>query len=151
LEIRRNKKIDTKTTNILTMYEMHHAKTDTDGLCVKRKGGRSLSQIEAAYKTEIINIAEYLNKKYKEDQFVNIIKSHDSNQPNTNSTVRTAAKITDALSQPNENGDMKQDGVLNTKARLEESLKEKWENKVMHGQYIRSINKQLISEEDTFL
>jgi hypothetical protein len=34
---------------------------------------------------------------------------------------------------------------------LAESLKEKWENKVMHGQYIRSIDKHLISEEDTFL
>jgi Ni,Fe-hydrogenase III component G len=46
---------------------------------------------------------------------------------------------------------LKQDGIQNTKARLAESLKEKWENKVMHAQYIRSIDKQLISEEDTFL
>jgi hypothetical protein len=46
---------------------------------------------------------------------------------------------------------MKQDGIQNTKASLAESLKEKWENKVMHGQYIRSTDKQLISAEDTFL
>jgi hypothetical protein len=46
---------------------------------------------------------------------------------------------------------MKEDGIQNTKARLAESLKEKWENKVMHGQYIRSIAKHLISEEDIFL
>ena len=32
-----------------------------------------------------------------------------------------------------------------------ESLKEKWKNKVKHGQYIRNIDRQLISEEDTFL
>jgi hypothetical protein len=51
--------------------------------------------IEAAYKTEKINIAEYLNKRYKEDQFVNIIKSHDSIQPHMNSTVKAAAKIID--------------------------------------------------------
>jgi hypothetical protein len=31
-------------------------------------------QVEPAYKAEIINIAEYLNTKYKEDQFVNIVK-----------------------------------------------------------------------------
>jgi hypothetical protein len=68
-----------------------------------------------------------------------------------NSTVRTAAKVTDELSQSNEKNDMKQGGIQNTKARLAESLKEKRENKVMHGQYIRSIDKQLISEEDTFL
>jgi hypothetical protein len=46
---------------------------------------------------------------------------------------------------------MKHDGIQNTKAILEESLKKKWENRVMHGQYIRSTDKQLISEEDTFL
>ena len=35
-------------------------------------------QIEAAYKAEIINIAEYLNTIYKEDQFANIVKSHEA-------------------------------------------------------------------------
>jgi hypothetical protein len=56
-------------------------------------------------------------------------------------------KITDELSQPNE----KQGGIQNTKGRLGESLKKKWENKVMHGQYIRRIDKHHISMEDTFL
>jgi hypothetical protein len=54
---------------------------------VKGKGGgRGLIQTEAAYKAEMINIAEYLNTKYKEDQFVNIVASHESTQPNMNST-----------------------------------------------------------------
>jgi hypothetical protein len=131
---------------------MHHPKADVDRLYVKRKGGgRACKKLKSAYKTEIINIAERLNKKYKEDQFVNIIRSRDSSQPNMNSTVRAAAKVVDELSQPNENSDMKQDGIQNTKARLAGSLQEKWENKVMHGQYIRSTDKHLISEEDTFL
>jgi hypothetical protein len=48
----------------------------TDRLYVKRKeGGRGLLQVEVAYKTEIINIAEHLNTNYKGDQFVNIVKS----------------------------------------------------------------------------
>jgi hypothetical protein len=34
---------------------------------------------------------------------------------------------------------------------LGEVLKNKWKNKVMHGQYIRNIDRQLIGEEDTFL
>jgi len=39
---------------------------------------------------------------------------------------------------------------------LGESLKKKWKNKVIHGQYIRNIDRQLISrqlisEEDMFL
>jgi hypothetical protein len=127
---------------------MRYPKADIYGLYVKGKeGGRGLSQIEAAYKTEIINIEEYLNKKYKEDQFVNIIRSHGSSQPHMNSIVKAAAKIIDELSQSNEKNDMKQDGIQNTKARLAESLEEKRGNKVMHGQYIRRIDKHLISEE----
>ena len=75
------KKIDRKTRKMLTMYKMHHPKADIDKLYVKRKeGGRRLVQIEAAYKVEIINIAEYVNTNYKEDQFVNIVKSHKSTQ-----------------------------------------------------------------------
>jgi len=34
---------------------------------------------------------------------------------------------------------------------LREVLKNKWKNKVKHGQYIRNIDRQLISEEGTFL
>jgi len=66
-----------------------------------------------------------------------------------NSIIKTAAKITEELSQPNEKSDAKQ-GIQHTKARLGESLK-KWKNKVMHGQYIRNTDRQLIGEEDTFL
>ena len=32
-----------------------------------------------------------------------------------------------------------------------EFLKKKWKNKVMHGQYIRNTDGQLIGEEDAFL
>ena len=98
-----------------------------------------------------MNIAEYLNTNYKKDQFVSIVKSQESTQPYMNSIIKTAAKITEELSQPNENSDAKQDGIQHIKARLGESLKKKWKNKVLHGQYIRNIDRQLISEEDTFL
>jgi hypothetical protein len=56
----------------------------------------------------------------------------------------------DELSQPNENNGMKQGGIHKTNAKLEKSLK-KWEIKLMHGQYIRSIDKHLISKEGMFL
>ena len=73
---------------------MHHPKADIDRLQVKRKeGGRGLVQVEAAYKAEITNIAEYLNTNYKEDQFVNIVKNHESTQPNMNSVLKLATKV----------------------------------------------------------
>jgi Ni,Fe-hydrogenase III component G len=41
--------------------------------------------------------------------------------------------------------------MQHTKERLGEVLKKKWKNRVMHGQYRRNMDRQLISEEDTFL
>ena len=127
---------------------MYHPKADIERLYIKRKvEGRGLVQVEAAYKAEIINIAEYLNTNYKEDQFVNIVKNHESTRSDMNSLLKLATQSIEELSQPH----VKSDGTQHTKTRLREVLKEKWKNKVMHGQYIRNIDIQLISEEDTFL
>jgi hypothetical protein len=63
-----------------------------------------LVQIGATYK---INISAYLNTKYKEDQLVYIVKSHESNQTNTNSTINIAAKVVEELNQTNESSDTK--------------------------------------------
>jgi len=87
---------------------MHHPKADKDRLYVKRKEReRDLLQIEATYKAEIINIAECLNTKCIEDQFVHIVKSHESNQPNMNSTIKVTAKVAEELNKSNENSDTK--------------------------------------------
>jgi hypothetical protein len=80
-----------------------------------------LVQVEAANKTEIINIAEYLNTNYKEDQLVNIVKNHESIQPNMHSVLKLVTKIIEELSQPH----VKSDGTQQTKARLRDVLKEK--------------------------
>jgi hypothetical protein len=98
------------------MYKMHHPKADKDRLYVMRKeGGRGIVQVEAAYKAEIINIAGYLNTKYKEDQFVKIVKVDESTQPNMNSILKSAAKIIEELSQLNGKNDAKQDEMQHTK------------------------------------
>jgi len=41
--------------------------------------------------------------------------------------------------------------MQHTKGRLREVLKKKWKNKVMYGQHIRNMDRQLTTEEDTFL
>ena len=74
------------------------------------------------------------------------IVEYESTQPNTNSVLKLATNIIEELSQLH----VKSDGTQHTKARLREVLKEKSKNKVMHGQYVRNIDRQLISEEDTF-
>jgi len=88
------------------------------------------------YKAQIINNAEYFNTKYTEDQFINIVKSHESSQPNINSTIKAAAKIVEELNQLNENSDTIQENIQHTKAKLEESLKKILESKVTNGQYL---------------
>ena len=59
---------------------------------MKRKAGRDLLQTETTYTAEVINNVEYLNTKYT-DQFVNIVKSHKSIQPNINATITAAATV----------------------------------------------------------
>jgi len=72
---------------------MHHPKPDIDRLYVIRKGGgRGLLQIETTYEAEIINITEYLKAKYTDDPCINIVKSHEINKPNMNSTIKMACK-----------------------------------------------------------
>ena len=40
---------------MLTLYKMHHPKADIDrSYAQRKKGGRGLMQVEAAYKAEII-------------------------------------------------------------------------------------------------
>jgi hypothetical protein len=68
-----------------------------------------------------------------------------------NSIIKSAAKFTEELGQFYGKSDEKQDEIQHTKARLGEVLKKKWKNKVMHGQYVRYMDRQFISEEDTFI
>ena len=67
-----------------------------------------------------------------------------------NSVTRLAAKIKE-LGLLQEQRDTKQEDKQHMKAKLAQALKKKWENKVMHGQYLRGTDRQLICEEDTFL
>ena len=103
------------------------------------------------YKAEIINISEYLNTKYVKDQSVNIVKSHEGNQPNMNPMIKMAAMVAEELNQSNDNSDIKKEGIQHTEARIGESVKKRWESKVMYGQYVRSMDRRLISTDDTFL
>ena len=81
--------------------------------------GEEWYKLKRHIKQKLINIAEYLNTNYKEDQFVNIVKNHESTQPNMNSVLKLATKIIEELSQPH----VKSDGTQHTKARLREVLK----------------------------
>jgi hypothetical protein len=63
--------------------------------------------------------------KYKEDQVLNRVKSHESTKPNINSTIKTAAEIMEELRQLNENSATKQEEMQHSKPRLGACLKKK--------------------------
>jgi len=63
-----------------------------------------------------------------------------------NSTIRAAAKVEEQLNKLNENSDTKQLGIQHIIAKLGEFLKKKWKQNVTHGQYVRSMARQLVSE-----
>ena len=67
------------------------------------------------------------------------------------SVTRLAAKIMEELGPLQGQREATSEDRQSTKANLAEVLKKKWESKVMHGQYIRNMDRQLISEEDAFL
>ena len=89
----------------------------------RKEEARGLLQIEATYKTETISSAEYFKAKYIENQFVNIVKSHESSQPNMNSTIKEAAKFAEELNHSKENNDTNKKGIQHVKAKLGETLK----------------------------
>jgi len=66
-----------------------------------------------------------------------------------NSTIKSAARVTEGLNQSNKNSDTNKEGIQHIKSRLGDSLIKKLESIVMHDQYIRSMDRQLIIKEDT--
>ena len=64
-------KLDTKTRNFLTMYKMHHPKSDVDRLYLLRnEGGGGLIQLELSYKSTTIGLDKY-------DTLLHFVKDHD--------------------------------------------------------------------------
>ena len=68
-----------------------------------------------------------------------------------NSTTKLVGKVAEKLNQSDENNDTTKESIQHIKAKIGKSLKEKWEGKITHGRYIISMDRQLISKEDTFL
>ena len=69
-------KLDTKTRKFLTMYKMHHPKSDVDRLFLPRtEGGRGLIQLELSYKSTTISLDKYLQET--QDILLHFFKDHD--------------------------------------------------------------------------
>jgi hypothetical protein len=120
LALRTNKKMDRKTTKMLTIYGQHHPKADTDRLYIPRKEGRrGLMQIEGAYMAEVKKLMEYV--EIKEDPVIEIVRTHNHH---TNPTLLQAVRnFKKSL----------QSETKQIKDIIIQNIKQKWERKRMHG------------------
>lgn len=129
-----------------------HLKADRDSLYVKcKEGGRCLFQIEGIQKRRDKQYCRISEHKNKESQCVSTVKIQESNKPIKNLTTTITTKIVKELDQTNEMNDTDKEGMQHTKAKLGVFLQKKCRSKEMLGQYIRSIDRQLISEDDVFV
>ena len=89
------KKLDTKTRKFLTMYGMHHPKTDVDRLYLPRnEGGRGLIQIELTYKITTTGLETYLRES--EDRMMKLVLEHEKKKK-LYSVTKEAAKFRQEL------------------------------------------------------
>jgi hypothetical protein len=86
-------------------------------------------QVEGAYIAETVNLVEYVESK--EDPLIQTVRTH---QHNTNSALlQTANKFKKSF----------QNETKQIKNIITQNIKGKWEEKRMHGQFPRSLDKQI--------
>jgi len=92
-----------------------------------------------------MNTAEYLKAKCNAVQSIRMLKATKAVDEIRIQQLKQKNQTVNSI----ESSDTKTESKQGTNARLGESLKRKWESKVMHGQCIRSVDRHLIGEEDT--
>jgi hypothetical protein len=93
-------------------------------------------QVEGAYIAETVNLVEYVENK--ENPLIQIVRTH---QHNTNSALlQTANKFKKSF----------QSETKQTKNIITQNLQEKWEEKMMHGQFPRSLDEKLVDKEQSY-
>ena len=134
------KKVDTKIRKLLTMYRMHHPKSDVNRLYLSRnEGGRELVQLELPLKTSIIGMDTYLNNT--NDWMLKLVKNHEENK-HMYSITSDAKKYlneinlnTDNISKNSTSTEKTRQIKAQAKNKNINELKEGWKDKPLHGKY----------------
>jgi Reverse transcriptase (RNA-dependent DNA polymerase) len=113
--------IDRKTRKLLTIYRMHHPKADIDRLYLPREaGGRGLLNVWQCVEEDERSLVDYL--------------------------TRSEEKL---LQQVNEENLVGKEGKVNEfKKEMRKQRVDRWQQKALHGQYIRDIEGK-VNKEDT--
>ena len=133
------KRLDIKVRKLLTMNKMHHPKADVDRLYIRRsEGGKGLLELELLYKIITIGLQTYLDST--QDWMLQLVDRHEktkevhsvSSQSKKFMTELELAPIEMSEAQP-----MKRAKIVKQKAKRKglDAIKNRWEQKPLHGQY----------------
>ena len=147
-------KLDTKTRKFLTMYKMHHPKSDVDRLYLPRiEGGRGLIKLELSYKTTTIGLDKYLQET--QDTLLHFVKDHDDKR-SLYSISRQSTKFSRELEMPaisSAENETCTTYARKTKAKAKhqgrQQLRSKWESKALHGKYPQRVKQADVDQDKT--
>ena len=146
-------KLDTKTSTFLTMYNMHHSKSDVDRLYQPRtEGGRGLIQLELSYKKTTICLDKNLQET--QDTLLNFVKDHDDGK-SMYSISRQSMKFSWELGVPaippaDDETNTSYAGRIKTKAKHQglQQLRSKCQSKAPHGKYPQRVKRDDIKDRN---
>ena len=148
------KRLDTKTRKLLTMYRMHHPKADVDRLYLPRsEGGRGLMQIELTFKIVTVGLETYLRES--KDEMMKLVLEHEKKKK-LYSVTKEATKFCREL-EVDQPGHRETDSVTNkakevkniVKKQGKEQIRIRWEQKPLHGQYLKRLKRPDVDETET--
>ena len=144
-------KLDTKTRKFLTMYKMHHPKSDVDRLHLPRtQGDRGLIQLTLSYKSTTISLDEYLEET--QDTLRHFVKDHDDRK-SLNFISRQSMKFSRELGVPAIPAAEDDTYARRTKATAKpqgrQLLRSKWESKALHGKYPQRVKQAEVDQYKT--
>ena len=149
------KKLDTKTRKLLTMYRMHHPKADVDQLYLPRsEGGRGLIKIELTYTITAAGLETYLRES--KDSMMKLVLEHEKKKK-LYSVTKEATKFLQELgidkTQHKETDSVtkKAKEIKNLVKKLgKEQVRIRWEQKPLHGQYLKRVKRPDVDEMETY-
>ena len=148
------RKLDVKTRKIMICNNMRHPKSDVSRLYLPRiEGGRGLLQLEASYRVSTIGLSTYLNATT--DDFLKQVKKHEQGKRKY-SIVKDSVKFLKSLNIESEDSQDGHEATAKAKSIKKQAKQEivkqfhsSWENKQLHGQYKKRINKNDTDKQAT--
>ena len=131
------RRIDRKIRKLMTLTRMHHPKADVDRIYLpRREGGRGLIQLELAYQTATIGMAQYLTTTT--DHYLKMVLQHEKSKK-LHSIIKESKHFQQKLGMVAESVEAPNRDVKHIKATAKDRglsrLRMRWQEKPLHGRY----------------